>query len=856
MYLTLFALQIVIESNSPFTAQANALLENTWFLAFILIFILLVVLITAFLIVRSFLAKSNKVPSALKMKILLITVPKENLKKEGADDSPQTIQEQIGVAENIFSVLGGLKAQRGTKSWIFGRSDHFSVEIVTQNGKISFYVAIPDYLKDTLEQQIHASYPFAQIEELEDYNIFSAQGVVVGSYLKFGRDFIFPIKTYKKSDSDPLNALTNAFSKIGEESGAAIQLVARSAYKSWHRKGVIVAREMQQGKKLSVALRKAGLGNIFDKLTNAVVGTLSFFKTKKDASKNIEEADERRMLSPMEAEVVKGIEEKTSKAGMEANIRVVVSAPNRQKAEAYLENIINAFSQFNIYEYGNGFKKAKFIKVPKLISNFIHRSFIPKKSLILNAEEMASLWHLPLPSSETPNINWLEARKATPPLNLPKEGLILGENLYRGIKAPIRIKSSDRLRHMYIIGKSGTGKSVFMSNMIIQDIKNNQGVCVIDPHGDLIETVMEHIPEGRVDDVILFDPADTKRPIGLNMLEFSTPEQKTFVINEMINIFDKLYDLKATGGPMFEQYMRNAMLLMMEDPVSGSTLLEVPKVLADPNFRRYKLSKCVNPVVRDFWEKEAEKAGGEASLANMVPYITSKLTPFVSSDLLRPIIAQQKSSFNFREVMDKKKILLIKLAKGTIGDMSANLLGMVVVGKILISALSRVELPEEKRHDYYLYIDEFQNFITESISIILSEARKYKLSLTVAHQYVGQLVKGNDTSIRDSVFGNVGTMASFRIGPDDAELVAKQFNPVFNEYDLINIPKFNAYLKLLIDNQNVPAFNIKTYPPKPGDKSIVFKVKEASRLKYGRDRNIVEQEILERMKLSQDTANK
>jgi len=455
-----------------------------------------------------------------------------------------------------------------------------------------------------------------------------------------------------------------------------------------------------------------------------------------------------------------------------------------------------------------------------------------------------------LPSSNTQSIHWLEARKAPPPVNLPTEGVLLGENVYRATKEPIRIKREDRRRHVYIIGKSGTGKSVLQANIIIQDIINGEGVCLIDPHGDLVEAVLEHIPRERAEDVILFDPADYERPLGINMLEFQNPEQKTFVINEMIKIFDKLYDLKTTGGPMFEQYMRNAMLLMMEDKASGSTLLEIPKVLADASFRRYKLSKCVNPVVKDFWEKEAEKAGGEASLANMVPYITSKLTPFVSSDLMRPIIAQQESSFNFREVMDSQKIILIKLSKGTIGEMSCNLLGMVIVGKILMAALSRVDTPEDKRKDFYLFIDEFQNFITDTISIILSEARKYKLCLTVAHQYIGQLVKGNDTSIRDSVFGNVGTIIAFRIGPDDAELVAKQFAPVFNQYDLINIPKYNAYLKLLVDNQNPPAFNIQPLAPQLGDKALAQKIKELSRIKYGRDRNIVEKEILERIKIT------
>ncbi|PIT90449.1 MAG: hypothetical protein COU22_02125 [Candidatus Komeilibacteria bacterium CG10_big_fil_rev_8_21_14_0_10_41_13] len=799
---------------------------------------------------RRFFSNSSRLPSALQQKILLISVPKETIKKSESSSEQKAgdIRGEIGVVENLFSVLGGLRAQRGFKAWLFGRTDHFSAEIVLDKGKIFFYLAIPEYLRNTLEQQVNSAYPYALIEEVKDYNIFSPKGTVIGTYLKFARDYIFPIKTYRKMDGDPLDALTNALANMKNDGEAAIQLVARSSHRKWHGKGVYVAKEMQQGKSLSRALAEVGFGNFLEKLAYLISGIFAFITPKKSDQK-LKSPAEVNQLSPMETEVIKGLEEKTSKAGFDVNLRVVVWGRNKQLAQAHLGNITNAFSQYNIYQFGNAFKKASRVKMNALISDFIYRNFVPKYNLILNAEEMSSLWHLPLPSTETPNIKWLEARKAAPPLNLPSEGILLGENIYRGVQTPIRIRDEDRQRHMYIIGKSGTGKSVFQFNNIIQDIQNGQGVCLIDPHGDLVEDVLQHIPKERAEDVILFDPADLERPLGLNMLEFNNPEQKTFVINEMINIFDKLYDLKSTGGPMFEQYMRNAMLLMMEDSESGSTLLEVPKVLADANFRRYKLSKCLNPVVKDFWQKEAEKAGGEASLANMVPYITSKLTPFISSDLLRPIIAQQKSSFNFREVMDQQKILLIKLSKGQIGDMSANLLGMVIVGKLLMSALSRVDLPADKRTDFHLYIDEFQNFITDSIAIILSEARKYKLCLTIAHQYIGQLVRKGDTSIRDAVFGNVGTIVAFRIGPDDAEFLSKQFSPVFNEYDLLNIPKFNAYIRMLVDNQNVPPFNLSPYPPKMGDQSMVEKIKQLSRLKYGRDRSLVEEEIMSRLRL-------
>jgi hypothetical protein len=340
--------------------------------------------------------------------------------------------------------------------------------------------------------------------------------------------------------------------------------------------------------------------------------------------------------------------------------------------------------------------------------------------------------------------------------------------------------------------------------------------------------------------------------MGLNLLEFDPqyPEQKTFVINEMIKIMDKLYDLRQTGGPMFEQYMRNAMLLVMDHQESGSTLMEIPKVLADPEFRHFKLKYCKNPVVHDFWTKEAEKAGGEAALSNMTPYITSKLNQFIANDIMRPIIAQQHSAFNFRKAMDEGKIVLVYLPKGLLGDLNSYLLGLVIVGKITMAAFSRADLPAEERRDFYLYIDEFQNFITDTISIILSEARKYCLDLTIAHQYIGQLVRSNDTSIRDAVLGTVGTFIVYNIGIEDAQLLVKQFAPVFNEHDLTNVERFCANVKLLVDNETVRPFNMLPLPPRKGNPEAAKMIKELSKLKYGRPKAIVEAEILERAKIN------
>ncbi len=810
--------------------------------------IILLVFFFIFFVLRNYFSKISKIKFAFNKVILLISVPKDSGKE---DDGKKSIKEILGAAETFWGNVAGLKAQSGPKTWFLGRSDTFSFEIISdKSGIISFYAVVPKYLQHFFEQQLQAQYPSAQIDIVDDYNIFLSKGKTLSASLVLKNNSMLPIRTYLKLETDFLNAITNSLSKIAEEDAAAIQVITRSASPGWRKGGIKVASEMQQGKKFSEALKITNTSLIFKLLNILFQG---FTPKKEDDYSAVGNKKEHR-LSPMEQEIIKSLEEKASKAGFEVNIRIIVSAQDEKRARAYLDNITNAFAQYTDYQYGNGFKVVKGDK--STIENFIYRFLDNKKSFILNSEEMTGVYHFPLSTTETPNIRWLMAKKAPVPINIPTQGLFMGYNFYRGEKRKVRIKREDRRRHMYIVGMTGTGKSWFAEGLAMQDIANGEGVCFIDPHGDAIDHILERIPKDRAEDVILFDPADLTRPLGLNMLEYDSPEQKTFAINEVMNIFDKLYDLKQTGGPMFEQYFKNACHLIMDDPESGSTLLEVPKVLADEDFRKYKLSKCKTPVVKEFWEKQALKAGGEASLQNMVPYITSKLTPFLTNEFLRPIIAQQKSSLNFREAMDGRKIILAKLSKGKIGEMNAYLLGMVIIGKILMSALSRGDMPEEKRKDFYLYIDEFQNFLTDSMQIILSEARKYRLCLTMAHQYIAQLVKGGDTKFKDSIFGNVGTKVAYRVGVDDAEVLTKEYSPVFNQYDFLNMPKYNAFVKLLIDNANPPAFSMTSVPFNdiPGvqlaNPESAKLIRELSRLKYGKDKNLIESEIIKRSKLS------
>ncbi len=811
-----------------------------------LIFSLILVLILLIIVLfgRQFLQKIVTKNNYFDHQLFLIKLPKEKPGEQEQGDSVQKIREEIARGETVFASIGGLKAQRGLMAWLLGRNDHFSFEIVASQGRIAFFVACPKEMSRYLEQQIHAHYPEASIEEVEDYNVFTAQGEIAAANLKTKKSFVLPIKTYQKMEVDPLNSLINVISKLKVDESLAIQYIVRSAYYPWHGKIKKVVAKIQETNSIKKGLAKA---NIFSEIFSTLGS--AFSSSKKDEDKPMP----TKRLTATEEEIVKSIEEKNMKAGLDVNIRLIASAATKIQAKSYINNVANAFTEYNNYTYGNNFSRAIFKDQKNIIRNFIYRRFNEKYSFLLNTEELASVFHLPLKYTETPNILWLRAKSASAPSDVPAEGLLLGENFYRGEKKEIRIKQVDRRRHTYIVGKSGVGKSVLLASLAIQDIQNGEGVCVIDPHGDLVDDILARVPPSRAEDVIIFSPGETDRVLALNLLEYDEryPEQKSFVINEMIGIFDKLYDLKATGGPMFEQYMRNALLLIMEDPASGSTLMEVPKVLADEKFRRFKLSRCKNQTVVDFWRKEAEKAGGEAALANIVPYITSKLTSFIANDMMRPIIGQQKSSFNFRDVMDKQKILMVKLTKGIVGEMNAYLLGMIMVGKILMASLSRADIKGEARKDFYLYIDEFQNFTTDSICQILSEARKYALNLIIAHQYIGQLTKNNNSQIKEAVFGNVGTMISFKVGSEDAEFLVKEFAPTFNEFDLVNVDKFTAYTKLLVDNSSIRPFSMKTIWPLPGQENweIAEKIKNLSSLKYGKDRSLVEAEISQRTNL-------
>ncbi len=771
---------------------------------------------------------SSKEFRGIDMTLYEVVLPESSTSDQ---DKNKSLKEVVSGMEQFLSGMLSVSSNDGK----YNKDNYIVLEIANPNGsqEFVFYVAVPNTHKDLFEKQLISIYHNARITEANsDYNIFNEDGVSVGSYLEASTNPIYQFKTYENFDHDPLNVILNSFSKIQKDGeGAAIQLVFAPRSDYYNKKYAYAVEQIEKGVPVKEAI------NLPETIGGELLKGVSLLF--KSAPK---EGEEKK---PVDSEAIQKIKLKGSSPIVSTNIRLIASAQNRGDAEKILHSLESSFNQFNDpASSGLKVKRLEKASLSKLLHDFSFRNYNLEQNIPLNLREVTTLIHFQNTAlSPTPQLKQVQSVSAPAPSGMEASGTFLGTNIYRNNDTPVYIQDEDRLRHMYVIGQTGTGKTVFLKNMIIQDIEKGNGCCFIDPHGTDIIDILANIPKERYNDVIYFDPSHVERPSALNMLEYdrSHPEQKTFVVNELFSIFQKLYGgVPESMGPMFEQYFRNATMLVIEDPDSGSTLLDVSRVMSNKEFRKMKLERCKNPVVVQFWTEVAEKAGGEAALANIVPYITSKFDVFLANDIMRPIIAQEKSSFNFRDIMDNKKILLVNLSKGRLGDINANLIGLILVGKILMSALSRVDSAGRDLPPFYLYIDEFQNITTDSISAILSEARKYKLSLTVAHQFIAQL----EEKIKNSVFGNVGTVVSFRVSAEDAEYLEKQFSPSFTAKDIMNIDNLNAFVKMLVKGKSEKAFNLKeTFPPK-GNPDIVEMLKQLSYLTYGGEREEIEKNIL------------
>ena len=750
----------------------------------------------------------------------------------------KTLKELISAMEQFYA---GLLSVDDAST---GESRYFALELAVpaDSPELQFYAAVPNSKRNLFEKQLLAIFPDAHlVPQPYDYNIFAHEGVSLASTARFTDNPVLPLKDYTDFDYDPINAIVNAFAKIEHEGeGAALQIIVepRGDRHVKHYRKILQALRKGEKRASAFSTPETELGAIVRDFGKTLFGS---------KPKDVEKAKEAetRQIEANKA-YIEQVEKKIAAPIVGATIRLAVSSRNENTAEQVLGDLEAAFNQFaNTQGNQLQFIRAAGHHAQEAFDNFSFR--LPDAAALpLSLRELTTMYHFPPMGIESsPHLKQARFTHAPAPATLPQTGALLGINSFRGAETRVYLEPEDRLRHLYIIGQTGTGKTGLMKSMIIQDIQRGEGCCFIDPHGSDILDVLAAVPPERYKDVIYFDPADLSRPFALNFLEYdlSRPEQKTFIVNELLMIFKRLYgDVPESMGPAFEQYFRNATQLVMEDPGSGSTILDIARVLSNSEFRRLKLSRSMNPIVNQFWTDIATKAGGEAALENIVPYITNKFDDFTANDFIRPIVGQQESSFRFREVIDGKKILLMNLSKGRLGERNANLLGLIIVGKLFMAALSRADSPSTQFPPFYLYIDEFQNITTDSIPGILSEARKYRLSLTMAHQFLAQL----DEKVRDAVFVNVGNMAIFRVGEEDAEFFEKQYAPVFEARDFVNLENRSAYVRLLAEGRPQKPFDIRTADLPRVNGAQVDDLIKLSSLTYGRDRATVENMIRER----------
>jgi len=782
-----------------------------------------------------FLKKKQDFKRTLNLAFLKVTLPKKDSDLDEKKETAKDFKEVIGFMEQLYASLKSVHSRKILKK-ILGQ-DILSFEYVAHEWEIMFYVITPKTYKFLIEKQINGFYPDAIIEETVEVNIFKDRKYYEGTYLDTVKEFFYPVKTYQKLESDPINNITNAFSKLEEDESAVVQIVLKPIGDDWQKKCTEASSKIMHNKQAHFTLNPFKM----------IVWVLQNLFSWDDESAPSSQDDSSSALTQERA---KTVDEKWDKTGFEAVIRIIATGNNKTMVQAELQNITSAFVQFSYPDFN------KFISTLRhnnktLVKNYIYRYFKKPfwlKRMILNTEELASIFHFPHKKyNTTAEIKWQNFKIVKAPANLPKEWLLLGENVYRWVKKEIRIKNEDRFRHFYVIGQTGTGKSSIFQAMARQDFRSGYGVGILDPHGDLARDLLPFIPRERADDVIYFDPSDTSRPMGLNMLEANSDEEKELVAMDALNIMIKLF-WNEIFGPRIQDYFRNAVLTLMDYP-QGGAITDVVRLFTDKDFQKDHVRHVKNPIVKNWWEKTYASMG-DREKAEIIPYFAAKFGQFITNKLMRNIIGQTKSSFDVAEIMQEQKLLLVNLSKGRLGDLNSQLLGMMLVSKIQMAAMRRDKIAKEDRKDFFLYIDEFQNYVTDSIESILSEARKYRLSLNIAHQYLGQLEKSDaltksNLNLKQAIFGNVGSIMSYKIGPEDGEFMSKYYAPTFSDQDLVNMDKFKWVLKVSVDNQPTTPFSfIPTNPYlESGDPKVAKALVELSRLKYGRDEAFVSKEI-------------
>ena len=756
----------------------------------------------------------------------------------GGRDSRDVVDEALSEAQTMYNIISST-ATKGFKTRLYGQR-HISFEIVASNGLIHYYAVVPAVITETVKQAIAAAYPTARLEEVELETIFSKQGKtqgVIGGEFVLKKKFCYPINTYQDSRRDAMRSLLDALSSVSRGDGASIQIMLRPADDKWTSLSNKYIEKIRNGK---------------GKKNNAVAPALDILESlwKPPTYGNNTTGSSDVKITSLEQEEIEAIENKIKHPGYEVLIRTVVSSTTASKSQAILQSIVSAFSLFDSPRY-NGFKFITANDIDELVTSYIFR-FFPQTLTenILNSVELSTMFHLPSRSSiPTEKVQRQRIKQVDGPTEPMEEGLLVGVNEFRGVEKQIRLSTNDRRRHTYIIGQTGMGKSKLLENLAYQDIMDGRGFAFIDPHGDSVEELIGMIPKERLDDVIYFNPSDMDNPLGFNIFEAKTNEEMDFVISETNSMLKSLYDPNNQGivGPKMESIVRNAAILLMSDP-NGGTFMDIPKVLVDPDFAISKIKYLRNQRAIDFWTKEWPASQKSSDAGEITSWVVSKWAPF-ESGLINNIIGQKNSAFNIREVMDNQKILLVNLSKGMMGEQAAKLLGMVFVMKFQAAAMSRADTPEDQRKDFCLYVDEFQNFATDSFESILSEARKYRLNLVLANQFMTQLTD----RIKGAIIGNVPTKIVGRIGIDDAESLQRAFVPTFTAEDLTKLPNYHAITTVLINGIPSAPFTMRLLPPLgKSNPELRNALKKYSASKYGRPKAIVEAEIRDRLSVNKN----
>lgn len=807
---------------------------------FAILVVVAVAVVVGYTIYQGMMREAKNYERGLKMIPMLIHLPptSEDLERGGRDEREVT-DELLSQAQVMYNIIAST-AQRGFKHRLYGQR-HVSFEIVAKEGLIYYYAVVPIVLVDVVRQAVIAAYPSARLEEIEEHNIFTKDthaSSVIGGEFSLKKDYVYPIATYQETKRDASRAILNALSTIGREDGVGIQILLRPASEGWTKHSQHTVEKVKKDRASGKHAGFAGGAAVKD-----FAGAL--WKPPSAEDHNEEKSIDRQLTSG-EQQGIEAIEEKTRYPGYEMLIRVVVSSSTAARSQTLLKNIVAAYSLFDS-PTNNGLVFTPTRDVDELVTSYIFR-FFPQslRRNILNTVELATLFHLPDQKNiPTAQVKRQMSKQVDGPTEVMDEGFLIGYNEFRGVKKPIRLSTNDRRRHLYMIGQTGTGKSKFLENLAYQDMMDGRGFAFIDPHGDSAEILMGAVPKERVEDVIYFNPADMDNPIGLNMFEFNTPDQKDFLVQEAISMLYGLYDPGHTGivGPRLEHIFRNAALLLMAGP-EGGTFIDIPKVLIDEDFRKQYLPHVTDPTVLDFWTKEWPASQKSSEAGELVSWVASKFGPFISNDAMRNIIGQTRSGFNLRDIMDNKKILIVNLSKGKMGELNSKLLGIIFVMKFQAAAMSRADIPEDERADFSLYVDEFQNFMTESFESILSEARKYHLSLIMANQFMTQLTD----KIREAIIGNVGTVIAGRIGVTDAELLVKKFEPVFTVDDMTKMPNFQGVASVMVHNTPSAPFSMAFTPPlAKSNEKLADAMKKLSATKHGQPRAEVEAAIAKRI---------